>query len=72
MVDESVWTDTLADKLLAIDALLFLISCLLAYSALRTRSARKMHGVERMADAIFIIAVLLMAVICGLIVYALL
>jgi len=32
--------DTVADDLLAADAFLFLLSCLLSYSALRTRSKR--------------------------------
>jgi hypothetical protein len=64
--------DTLVDSLLAVDALLFLISCLLAYWALRTRNVRNMRRVERMADIIFIIALLLMVVICGTIAYAVL
>jgi hypothetical protein len=64
--------DTLVDSLLAVDALLFLISCLLAYWALRTRNMRNMRRVERMADIIFIIALLLMVVICGTIAYAVL
>ena len=38
--------DTLADDLLAGDALLFLISCLLSYWALRSRSLRRMHRLE--------------------------
>jgi hypothetical protein len=35
--------DTVADDLLAGDAFLFLLSSLLSYSALRTRSKRRMH-----------------------------
>jgi hypothetical protein len=64
--------DTIADDLLAIDALLFLVSCLLSYWALRTRSVRRMHRVERVADAIFILGLLLMTTVCGVIAYALL
>src|ERR1700740_1689300 len=56
--------DTMADDLLAIDAFLFLVSCLLSYSALRTRSKRRMHRRERIADSIFILAMILMATIC--------
>src|SRR3954470_4529932 len=52
--------DTVADDLLAADAFLFLISCLLSYSALRTRSKRRMHRRERLADGIFIAAMILM------------
>ena len=63
--------DTVADNLLAIDALLFLISCLLAYWALRTRSIQRMYRVERVADAIFIVGLLRMTAVCGIIAYAL-
>jgi hypothetical protein len=62
--------DLLADDLLAADALLFLIACLLSYWALRTRSIRRMHRVERFADGIFILAMTLMTVVCGVITYA--
>jgi membrane-anchored protein YejM (alkaline phosphatase superfamily) len=54
---------------LAADALLFLISCLLSYWALRSRGLRRMHRLERIADAIFIIAMIGMVVICALITY---
>jgi amino acid transporter len=62
--------DTVADDLLAADAFLFLLSCLISYSALRTRSKRRMHRRERIADSIFILAMILMVVICGFITYA--
>ena len=62
--------DTVADDLLAADAFLFLISCLLSYSALRTRSKGRMHRMERIADGIFILAMILMVTICGFITYA--
>lgn len=62
--------DTLADDLLALDAFLFLIACLLSYSALRTRSSRRMHRVEQIADSIFVLAMILMTGVCGVITYA--
>jgi branched-subunit amino acid permease len=62
--------DTLADDLLAADALLFLVACLLSYSAVRTRNIQRMHRVERVADGIFIVAMILMTAICGVITYA--
>jgi hypothetical protein len=62
--------DSLADDLLAVDALLFLVSCLLSYWALRLRSSRRMHRVERVADAIFIVAMVGMVGICALITYS--
>src|SRR3954454_4302077 len=62
--------DTLADDFLAGDALLFLISCLLSYWALRSRSVRRMHRIERAADAAFVIAMVVMTIICGFITYS--
>jgi hypothetical protein len=62
--------NTLADDLLAADAFLFLVACLLSYSSLRTRNRSRMHRVERIADGIFILAMILMTAICGVITYA--
>jgi hypothetical protein len=62
--------DTLADDLLAGDALLFLISCLLSYWALRSRSLRRMHRLEKIADGIFIVTMIGMVIICALITYS--
>jgi hypothetical protein len=62
--------DTLTDDLLAGDALLFLISCLLSYWALRSRTLRRMHRIEKIADGIFLIAMIGMVVICALITYS--
>jgi uncharacterized membrane protein YqjE len=61
--------DTLADDFLAGDALLFLVSCLLSYWALRSRSVRRMHRLEKIADGIFIFAMIGMVIICALITY---
>jgi hypothetical protein len=62
--------DTIADNLLAVDAMLFLVSCLLSYAALRSRGPRRMHRMERAADGIFIAAMVVMTAICGVITYA--
>jgi hypothetical protein len=61
--------DTLADDLLAADALLFLVSCLLSYWALRSRGLRRMHRLEKIADGIFIVAMIGMVVVCAMITY---
>ena len=63
--------DTLADNMLCIDALLFLMSCALSYWALRSRGVRRMHRVERFADAVFLAAIILMTAICLFITFAL-
>ncbi len=62
---------TIADDLLAVDALVFLCSCMLSYWALRSRSRRRMYRVERVADVVFLVGLLLMVAICGIIVLAL-
>src|SRR5437763_15259037 len=62
--------DTFADDCLAMDALLFLTSCLLSYWALRSRGLRRMHRLERIADSIFIFAMIGMVAICALITYS--
>ena len=63
-------TDTFADDLLAIDAVLFLVACLSSYWALRTRSVQRMYRVERFADLVFLLALVLMAAACGVVTYA--
>jgi len=62
--------DTIADNLLAVDALLFLTATMMSYTALRSRTMRKMKYFERFADWLFIVAMTLMAAICTFIVYA--
>lgn len=62
--------DTYADDLLALDALMFLVSCFLSYAALRSRGSRRMHKLERIADAVFIGAMVVMVAICAFITYA--
>lgn len=58
------------DDLLVIDAMAFLASCILSYHALRTRGRGRKYRVERVADAIFLSALSLMVIVCGLITYA--
>lgn len=62
--------EMVVDDFLAIDAVFFLFSCLLSYWALRTRSLYRMHRVERIADAIFLMGLFLMVLICSVIAYA--
>jgi hypothetical protein len=57
------------DDLVAVDALLFLTACTLSYWALRTRTRRRRYRVEQVADLIFLAALCLMVLICGLVAY---
>jgi hypothetical protein len=61
---------TLSDDLLAADALLFLIACILSYWALRAKNRSRRRRVERVADVFFIVGLMLMVAVCGLIVCA--
>ena len=60
---------TVGDNILAFDALIFLASCMLAYSSMRSRDPRKKHKLERIADILFIFGLSLMAVVCSIIAY---
>ena len=60
---------TTGDELLAVDAMAFLTSCLLAYLALRTRRTQRKYRLEKVADWIFLTGLSLMAVACALIAY---
>src|SRR6266513_4563708 len=62
--------DTLADDLLAGDALMFLVSCLASYAALRSRGAETMRRLERAADGVFILAMLVMVGVCAFLTYS--
>jgi len=62
--------DTFADDLLAGDALLFLVSCFVSYAALRSRNAQGMRRLERFADGVFILAMLVMVAVCAFLTYA--
>src|SRR5262249_19746833 len=62
--------DTFGDDLLALDAILFLVACISSYWALRTRSAQRMYRMERFADIVFLVALLLMVAVSVFITYA--
>lgn len=53
----------------AVDALLFTLSCGLSYFALRTRARKRRYWVERLADGLFLAALCLMTFICALFAY---
>jgi hypothetical protein len=63
-------TQTIADDLLSIDALAFLVATLSSYLALRVQSLTRLHGLERVADVTFLGAMLLMTVACFIITYS--
>ena len=62
---------SIADDLLAIDSLLFLVATLASYISLRSLHRHRLHRMERVADATFMIAMLLLTAACFVITYAL-
>jgi hypothetical protein len=58
------------DDLLAVNAMMFLASCLLSYFSLRSRRVRRARGLENAADAVFLIALFGLVVVCAMIVWA--
>jgi hypothetical protein len=62
---------SLADDLLATNAVLFRSACGLAYYALRTADERRRQRAETIADIVFLIAMVLLTATCGILVYEL-
>ncbi|HQU86786.1 MAG TPA: hypothetical protein PKY59_26875 [Pyrinomonadaceae bacterium] len=60
---------SLGDNILAIDALIFLGSCIFAYSSLRSKNNKKRRKLEKIADILFIFGLSLMAIVCTIIAY---
>jgi hypothetical protein len=63
---------TIVDDIIAIDAPVFLVACFLSYAALRVRHLRRIHRVESIADAVFLIGMTGMGVACALFVWTIL
>ena len=61
---------SISDNLLAVDAIAFLVSCILSYIVLRSGPGNKTARIiERIADTIFLSAMGMMAIVCVLIAY---
>lgn len=62
--------DVLGDDLLAINAMMYLASALLAYWGLRTRNHKRNHRLEYTADGIFIAGMVFTVINTGFITWA--
>lgn len=60
----------LVDDLLAVNAMMFLVSCLLSYFALRSRNKQRMHRLETAADLVFLAGLFCLVLACATIVWA--
>ncbi len=62
---------TFADDIVTGDAILFLIASLCSYWALRTRSQRRHYTLEKIADAVFVIAMCVTVGACAFMTFTL-
>jgi hypothetical protein len=63
-------TATIGDDLLAADAMLFLACCALSFWCLKSTHEAQRRVLRWMIDALFLIALLVMVVVCGVMTYA--
>jgi threonine/homoserine/homoserine lactone efflux protein len=63
--------NSVADNLMAIDALVFLGSCLLSYLALRALRAEQSLALEQAADVVFLLGLGTMVAVCALVAWEL-
>jgi hypothetical protein len=62
-------TQTIADDIMAIDAIFFLCACAVSYFAIKTKERKRRLLLERMADGIFLSGLAIMVFMCLFIVY---
>jgi hypothetical protein len=62
---------TIGDDLLALDAVIFVMSCSLAFWSFKTRDPNTRRRLRLIVDALFLVALVGMAGICAIIAYAL-
>lgn len=61
---------TLGDELLALDAVLFLVTCVMSFLSFRTRQSHRRMSLRKVADVIFLVGLSLLAAVSGLISFA--
>ncbi len=62
-------SNTLGDDLTAIDAVVFIFSCYLAYMAMKTKDKKRRLFLEKLADRVFLSGLFLMVLVCVFVVY---
>ncbi|MCX5716155.1 MAG: hypothetical protein NTV07_04755 [Candidatus Omnitrophica bacterium] len=60
--------NTICDELASIGAILFLIACIISYTAIKTKDRKRRYKLEKTADIIFLTALFLIVGVCVLIV----
>jgi hypothetical protein len=61
---------TIADDLLALDTVVFMTSCLLAYTSLRSPSDVRTRRYQRLADVVFVAGMVAMSAACLIIAFS--
>jgi hypothetical protein len=59
--------EPVGDGIMAVDAIIFLLSCFISFIAMRTQDKKKRLFLERISDAVFLSGLSLMVLICVLI-----
>ncbi len=62
--------DTIADDLLSVNAMVYLLACLSAYWAMRTKRKRRNQQLEHVADALFLLGLVMSTIATGIITWA--
>ncbi|TBR36718.1 hypothetical protein EYV96_12430 [Dyella terrae] len=63
--------DLIEDDMFAVNAMLYLVTCLMSYWSLRTRSVRRLHRLERISDTLFLVSLAMTTVNAGFLTWAL-
>lgn len=63
--------DTLGDEITAIDAIIFLVTCIISYAAIKTKERKRKLVLEKISDITFLTGLAMMVIICVFIVYKL-
>lgn len=61
--------ETIIDDILAVDAIVFLVCCLLAYFSIKMEDRVKRLKLELVVDKIFLTGIFVMVIICFLIIF---
>ncbi len=62
--------ETLTDELLAVNAIVFLACCLVSFLSFKAEAGERRLRLRKLADGLFFVGLVLMAVTCGLVALA--
>jgi hypothetical protein len=70
LISSQTRIETLSDELLAADAVIFMISSFLSFWSFKTRVSKLRRTLRLIIDAMFLVGLAVMVVICSVIAYA--